>query len=276
MIQYTIMKRIELSLIAINAIIGINCAYSSECIGDDCELAVISESVETVEPKEVILWSIDDFDENETNTGDSVCTYDYTCPFDSEIECDIWRKKPIHNESVYPRAPHLNPVYMDGMIYSLNMYTGEKSGNDPIFAPLVERYKMLMRASKSCCTSGLVYKMNQNKISDKRIYQFLIDDANMFALTNRCLVMNNGDIVDEYSNGVDGEMATNVRNACLCKNRDWFIALLQPFRDLYERAPEFKKMPFNYTYVDGLKRTITVSVNRDVQNTMGLLANCPD
>ena len=199
-----------------------------------------------------------------------------TVKFDSEIECEIWRKKPVYNESVYPRAPHLNSVYMDGMIYSLTMYDDEKSGNDPMFSPLVERYKMLMRASKSCCTSGIVYKMNNEKISEKKIYQFLQDDANIFAVTNRCLVMNNKDIVDEYSNGVDGKMVTGVRNSCLCKNRDWFIALLQPFRDLYERAPKFEKMPFNYTYVDGLQRSITVSINRDVQNTMKLLSNCPD
>ena len=266
MIQYLIMKRLSLSLIALTAIVGAHNAYSSECVGDDCELAIVSE---TAEPG-IVLWSAEEVIESETT-----CEYDYTCPFDTEIECAIWRKKPVYNESVYPRAPHLNTVAMDGMIYAINMYS-EISANDPIFAPLVERYKMLMRASKSCCTSGIVYQMQSKKINEDKIYDFLKDDANIFAVTKRCLVMNNDDIVGRYSNGVDDKMVSLVRNTCLCKNRDWFVSLLQPFNDLYERAPQFESMPFNYTYTDGLQRNITISINHDVQNTINMLANCPD
>ena len=43
----------------------------------------------------------------------------------------------------------------------------------------------------------------------------------------------------------------------------------------YAEFPEFKNYKFNYTYVDGLQREITVSVNNDVQNVLKQLSVCP-
>jgi hypothetical protein len=70
-------------------------------------------------------------------------------------------------------------------------------------------------------------------------------------------------------------MVLDVRNACLCKNKNWFSSLLEPFNDIYKRAPQFESMPFNYKYKDGMQREITVSINQDVKTTMTLLENCP-
>ena len=51
--------------------------------------------------------------------------------------------------------------------------------------------------------------------------------------------------------------------------------LLEPFNDIYERAPSFQGNAFTYKYTDGMHRDISVSVNKDVQTTMGLLSACP-
>ena len=70
-------------------------------------------------------------------------------------------------------------------------------------------------------------------------------------------------------------VAADVRNGCLCRGRQWFKAMLAPFEQAYNALPEFKDTEFYYTYTDGLKREITVSVNNDVQNVLKQLEQCP-
>ena len=91
-----------------------------------------------------------------------------------------------------------------------------------------------------------------------------------------CLILPNNAIMDEYSYGVTGDMVEQVRNSCICKNRQWFDSLLEPFFDLYQAEPGFQYAPFYYTYLDSFQRTTTVSINEDVQTVMQLLQYCPD
>ena len=271
MIQLLIMKN-TISIFAILALaFNANCVFASECVDEDCELSAVV--VDVLEPKEpeVILWSAET-ERTETQT----CEYkfDPECPFETKEECDVWYKKPVHKETVSPRAPHLNTLRVDDILYAINT-NSNYCANDAVFEPLVERYKMLMRASKACCSDGLVYKMQQNKIKDKDIYEFLKNDANYFAITQRCLVTPNDEIYEEYSNGVNYKMVTDVRNACLCKNREWFEALLTPFKDIYYRAPQFEIDSFNYVYVDSMNRPMTAHINLDVQNALEMLEACP-
>ena len=274
--------------------LGVSYANASECIDDDCELnpeivieeyegAPESDEIEEVQgfdeteflqPREITetVWATETKTHSETQAD---CEYDFNCPFETAEECEIWYKKPVYKQDVNPREPHINAMKTDDIIYKLNSQP-DASANDPVFTPLVDRYKMLMRASKACCTEGIIYKLHTKDATDEQIYQFLKDDANRFAVGSRCLVMNNDDLVSSYSNGVDGKMVADVRGACLCKNRKWFDSLLTPFNDIYNRVPEFKSAPFSYTYVDGLNREITVSVNTEVQNTVNMLESCPD
>ena len=262
----------KISFLAIMAIaFSANCANASECVGEDCELTpiIVEQDYETLDVLEPMECDVNWAEETET------CTYDYNCPFDSAEECEIWYKKPVHKTSVFPRAPHINAVHVDDMLYAI--YSNYNvTANDAAMAPLLERYKILMRASDACCGAGIMYKMRQNGATDAQIYQFLKDDANYFAVMKRCMVMNDDEFRHEYSNGVTGKMVADVRNACLCKNRQWFETLLQPFNDIYDRAPQFESKPFVYTYKDGMQRDITVYINNEIQTTSGLLSVCPD
>ena len=269
MIKLTIMKS-KISFLAILAIaLNVNYVCASECVDDDCELVSEEISEILVPAQHEINWTLPSQTIVET---EQTCYYDYNCPFESADECAIWYKKPAYKTTVAPRAPHINPFRVDDMIYAI--YSGVDA-NNPIMSPLVERYNMLMNASDACCTSGIIYKMRQNGADDKAVYEFLKDDANYFAVMKRCLVMDDEDIAPKYSNGVDGKMVADVRNACLCKNQQWFNSLLQPFNDIYERVPEFKSAQFIYTFTDGLQRNIDVSVNSDVQKAIGMLSVCP-
>lgn len=284
MIEYRNMKRYISILSILACVCGIDYARASDCIDEDCELdadivpeeiVVKTETVDVLEPEAPSdnLW-FDDF-EYDIEKHKSVCYQDYNCPFETATECAVWYRKPIYNETVSPRAPHLNPVKIDGILATLT-FNGTVSANDEIAKPLLERYQILMRASRACCTEGIIYNLRSAQVRDKKIYKFLKDDANRFAVGSRCLVMPNEEISSSYSYGVTGDMVAAVRNSCLCKNRQWFDTLLEPFYDLYQLAPEFEQMPFEYTYLDGMQREITVSVNDDVQTVLEMLQYCPD
>ena len=88
-------------------------------------------------------------------------------------------------------------------------------------------------------------------------------------------MMTDAEFDTKYPNTATAAVAADVRNGCLCRGRQWFTAMLAPFRDAYAAAPEFAESKFDYTYIDGLQREITVSINNDVQNVLNQLAQCP-
>lgn len=188
------------------------------------------------------------------------------CPFETNAECEIWRTKPAVRESVQPRVAKLSAQNMNALVRAACI-NPNITANNPLAAGLLGRYKLLLKSARACCTDGMVYRLKQSGGTDAEIYEFLIDDANGKDLGGRCLMMTPG---QETS-----KIATDVRMACLCHGRDWFTAMLAPFRDVWRAAPQFANAAFNYTYDDGLGRTVTVSINDDVKNILNQLELCP-
>ncbi len=201
-------------------------------------------------------------------------TSDDGCPFETETECEIWRRKPIVRETVSPRSPRIRDNAMDAFISAASC-SGNIDATDPVAAPLLERYKMLMRSANACCTDGLAYALKRAGASDGLVYKFMADDANFYGFGARCLMMTDDELDKKYPNTSTAAVAADVRNGCLCRGRQWFAAMLAPFQQAYAAAPEFKDQKFYYTYTDGLQRRVTVSINNDVQNVLKQLAACP-
>ena len=202
------------------------------------------------------------------------CAFDDGCPFETETECEIWRRKPIVRETVSPRSPKLRDAKVSEFI-DVAKCNKHITANESVAAPLLDRYKMLMRSAQACCTDGMAYALKQAGASDGLVYKFLADDANFYGFGSRCLMMTDHDLDTKYPNTATAVVAADVRNGCLCRGRQWFSAMLAPFQQVYSALPEFKNSQFNYTYKDGLQREITVSVNNDVQNVLKQLAQCP-
>lgn len=196
------------------------------------------------------------------------------CPFDSETECEIWRRKPIVRETVSPRSPTIRADKLDAFVSAASC-NANISATDPVAAPLLDRYKMLMRSANACCTDGLVYSLKRAGASDGLIYKFMSDDANFYGFGSRCLMMTDAELDEKYPNTATAAVTADVRNGCLCRGRQWFAAMLAPFQQVYAAAPEFANQKFYYTYTDGLQRQVTVSVNNDVQNVLKQLELCP-
>ena len=210
----------------------------------------------------------------QTAFGAGVIGIDDGCPFDTETECNIWRRKPIIRETVSPRSPKIRGINMTEILFTFNQ-TGNLDANSVAAAPLLDRYKMLMRSASACCTEGMKYSLKQAGASNELIYKFLADDANFYNIGGRCLMMSDAEIDEKYSGTATAMTIADVRNGCLCRGRQWFNAMLAPFIDLWNASPEFESSPFYWTYIDGLQREVTVAINDDVKNVLDQLATCP-
>ena len=212
--------------------------------------------------------------ETSTVTITTDCVVDDGCPFETQTECEIWRRKPIVREAVAPRSKTIRAFNMAPLTDALHC-NKDLDANSPVAAPLLDRYKMLMRSAQACCTDGMAYALRRAGASDGLIYKFMADDANFYGLGARCLMMTDYEFDTKYPNTATAAVAADVRNGCLCRNRKWFESMLAPFKQAYSAVPEFQDALFNYTYTDGLKREITVSINNDVQNVLKQLEQCP-
>ena len=196
------------------------------------------------------------------------------CPFSTPTECAIWARKPIISESVAPRSKTLR----DGVMCEISSAIGANpniSADAKVMAPLMNRYRVLMRASQSCCTGGLTYQMHQSGATQKMVYKFLSDDVNFYGFSSRCLVMTDSQIENTEKYDITTATVTDVRNECLCKSKANFQALLAPFEQLYREYPKFADAPFEYRHYDGTGRVVVDSVNIDVQNVLHQLEMCP-
>lgn len=237
---------------------------------DDCETEIVTETESVEIPAPAPKYVAQDMTEIVKVTFGTVDN----CPFESETECEIWRRKPIVRETVSPRSPKINAMNMDEFITAARCNKTIRA-DDPAAAPLLQRYKMLMKSANACCTDGMAYSLKQAGASDGLVYKFLADDANFYGLGARCLMMTDQEFDTKYPNTATAAVAADVRNGCLCRGRQWFAAMLAPFQQVYSIMPEFAEQKFYYTYTDGLGREITVSVNNDVQNVLNQLTLCP-
>ena len=196
------------------------------------------------------------------------------CPFTTEQECNIWRTKPHVKETVAPRPRTLPAASVDTIVNLVN--AGAVITPESVDAiQLLNRYKLLMAASHSCCTTGITHHLKRAGASQGLVYKFVVDDGNFYQFGDRCLMMSDADLDANFPDTKTAEIVADVRNTCLCKSRAWFEALLAPFCQIYAAAPSFRDAPFSYSYIDGLQRRTTVSINRDVQTVMNQLARCP-
>lgn len=196
------------------------------------------------------------------------------CPFETETECNIWRRKPIIREAVSPRSPKIRDDKMSDFVSEIGC-TGNIDANSATAAPLVERYKMLMNSARACCTEGMIYSLRRAGASDGLVYKFMSDDANFYNIGGRCLMTTDDEIDAQYPETATASVIADVRNGCLCRGREWFRAMLAPFVDAWNASPEFAASQFLWTYTDGLQRQITVSINNDVRNVLDQLDVCP-
>lgn len=264
------------------------CAFTrtvvaSDCPDGDCGLPESVAQVEEILDPQMPTGNLWMNDMPMVSTWDAgftekSCDSDFIkteyCPFDTEIECEIWRTKPTVREVVAPRSKQIQSGYMDDFLAVFSS-CGEIDGNHPAAAPFLGRYKMLMQSARACCTEGINYSLRASGASDGLIYKYMVDDANFYNMYDRCLMTNDANIIETYQDGKTAKMTMNVRNECLCRGRAWFTAMLSPFIEAWRLSPDFAASKFYWTYKDGVGRPVDVSINDDVETVLNLLKQCP-
>jgi hypothetical protein len=197
------------------------------------------------------------------------------CPLETVEECRIWKIKPTVPETLSNRTPEISNASLDGLIVLARAGNAITSDLRDA-APLVNRYRALLASSRACCTSGLVYNLREAGASKGLIYKFMVDDANFYQFGERCLTITDDELDENYANTSTAEVVADIRNTCLCRKKEYFETLLAPFIRLADASPAFANSTFGWQYTDGLKRKITVSINRDVNAVLKQLDNCPD
>lgn len=213
--------------------------------------------------------------DGEYNGNRASWSSDYSsCPFNTVSECAVWRRKPVISETVAPRSKTLRDDVMCEISGEIEK-NANISANEKVMAPLLNRYRVLMRASQSCCTGGLTYKLHKAGAEQKLIYKFLSDDANFSGFSMRCMVMGDDEIMNTTKYVATTATVADVRNGCICKSKSNLRALLAPFAELYKEYPGFANAPFEYRHYDGTGRARVDYINKDVQNVLHQLEMCP-
>ncbi len=113
----------------------------------------------------------------------------------------------------------------------------------------------------------MVNKLHDAGASRGLIYKFLVDDANFYGFSDRCLMTSNEELRERYPATATAAAVAGVRDICLCQRRDYFDALLAPFDN-------FSDAEFIYSFKDGLDRDVNVSITNDVQTVKHLISQC--
>lgn len=253
-------------------------AMASDCLDSDCGLniATVEETEEFLVPNRPAddLWG-KSTTAVVTKQETKIINTDEYCPFDTELECEIWRTKPIVREVVAPRSKQIQDGYMNEFLSVVESGICI-TGDHPAAAPFLNRYKSLMQSARACCTEGMTYSLRDSGASKGLVYKTIVDDANFYNMYDRCLMTNDNEINALYEDEEElADMAKDVRNECLCRSRDWYQSMLAPFVDAWRASPTFAASPFYWTYTDGVGRTVEVSINNDVETVLRLLENCP-
>ncbi|MCL2369283.1 MAG: hypothetical protein FWC83_01250 [Alphaproteobacteria bacterium] len=206
--------------------------------------------------------------------GGGLGNYDRCPPELNFFQCQIWRTRPHVRETRYTTSNRLRHNEFNAIMQSIQR--GEAfNRNNPAALPLIARYEKLMNASLACCRDGMLHHLAKWGADDALKHKFIFDDANFYMMGQRCLVISDADLDRSMPNVMAAEVMADVRNTCICRSRDWFTALLGPFTQVYNAAPEFRDANFRFQYSDGLQRTITVNINREVQTVLEILRACP-
>ena len=197
------------------------------------------------------------------------------CPFDTEPECEIWHSKPVVHETIVPRRFPIYNNQMADIITTLRL-TDTLDANSPVAEPLLARYRELMRLSNTCCTDGIIYSLRRAGAEEGLVYKFLVDDANFYGVAERCLMMTDEDLDANFPKEPStAATISDVRNRCLCRDRQRYAKLLEPFVDAWNTSEKFAASPFMWKHIDGLNREVPVAINYDVQNVLNQLSQCP-
>ena len=195
------------------------------------------------------------------------------CPFETVSECKIWEIKPAIRETGASQNYAPSSARINKIIERSRAGNSITSDNEDT-QPLIEIYKALLSVSHTCCHYGMVSRLRGLGYSSEKVYEIMADDANLHQSSERCLMVTDKELDETYSDTNIANAISETRDACLCNQKNYLLALLSPFQQIADSSENFTVDPLDWQYTDGLNRTVLVSINRDVGTVLGQMSNC--
>lgn len=228
-----------------------------------------SQNSQVIEPIQSVTFSVDRSYVNSVDYPMSMETY-YASRFTNKK--DNVSKPPF---MVTPFGLKIKDISIDEAIEHIKSSGDNIENLQDELLMIRKKYIEIMFLSKNCCSHGLTSKLNDMKVSKDNIFKFMIDDKKMYEIQNICMIINDNDIANLVGSLELSILVRDVRNSCVCNNKDVLQREMKLFKAIIGTTDFFKKNNIIFRYKNELGEIVKNSIGRDVTNLLNILNNCP-
>ncbi len=176
--------------------------------------------------------------------------------------------------TVSPIGSKIKEVYIDTVVERINSAKDLSDIKDELLM-IRKKYIDILSISKHCCSYGLMTKFENIGVDNDYIFKFMIDDKRLYELQNICMIINNNDIANLLGSVELSVVVRDVRDSCVCKNREVLARHLELFKAIVGKTDLFKKHNILFRYKNELGEIVKNSIGRDMINLLNTLEQCP-
>ncbi len=187
------------------------------------------------------------------------------------------KKKSVKKPS-YLATPVRSGISQDDLkklITRINDADGDLEDMEEELSLLRTNYAEILMLSRYCCSYGYTSTFERIGIGNDYIFKFMIDDKRMYELQNICMLVNDKDIANLLGSVELAVITRDVRNSCVCKNKDNVAGHLELLKAVLQETMLFQKNNVMFRYKNELGETVRNNIGRDVVNLLATLETCP-
>ncbi len=182
-------------------------------------------------------------------------------------------KKPAY--SVSPIDLKMNDVYIDDVIERIKDAGDNLDLIKDELLVIRKKYIEILSLSRYCCSHGMTLKLENIGIDKDYIFKFMIDDKRLYELQNICMIINDNDIANLLGSIELSVIVRDVRDSCVCKNKESLSRHLELFKAIVGKTDLFKRHNIIYKYKNEIGEVVKNSIGRDMINLLNTLESCP-
>ena len=207
-----------------------------------------------------------------------VNSVDYPVSMEAYYASRFTNKKDDITKPPFPVSPittKIKEIYIEDIVDRIN-----KAGDDlnlikDELLVIRKKYIEILSMSKYCCSYGLTTKFEHIGVDNDYVFKFMVDDKRLYELQNICMIINDNDIANLLGSVELSVIVRDVRDSCVCKNRETLARQMELFKAIIGKTDLFKKHNIIFRYKNELGETVKNSIGRDMINLLNTLEQCP-
>ena len=203
---------------------------------------------------------------------------DYPMSMEAYYASRFTNKKEDIKKPPFPVSPissKIKDVYIDDVIERVKIAGDNLDLIKDELLVIRKKYIEILSLSKYCCSYGLTSRFESIGIDKDYIFKFMIDDKRLYELQNICMIINNNDIANLLGSIELSIIVRDVRDSCVCKNKDSLERHLELFKGIIGKTDLFKRHNIIFRYRNELGEIVKNSIGRDMINLLNTLESCP-